>query len=575
MSDPFFDHLEQSRTAWVQQHGPNDIEVRGKAGWHFCFALLAIGPAAKKRIYSFGRMTGMYAKPSHVITRNEFTDHYYPSTEQFYGGNGQTQHPIKLTSSANEESFGGPLVAACDVDGQLWVYGNVPASTAQAHNQLGLGPDSPEFLGWSNDFRTAKNHRSGMTPVYGEQGELQNIRFVQVGVSGRRSILQTPDSACMSALDASGALWFSGTACPRHFAVEAQFPDDPGGVLTYFRKAEFYSYKDSTGLVELEEPLRFTFHAIGPTYIMAIATTGKLYIWGMRFLLGTVITDATPHEVSGFVDSVQITNEGSGYQGFFTQVTVSDPDLPSGVKAAFSVSVVGGKVVSIRIENPGYGYTSAPTITISDGRNGVGATAAATLFNRSWVYCSGTFGTRSGSGFLDGFSAITDDGELFSWGDSSPAIYESDNPDFDSSTSPMSAAYQSAGGYVQVHRTQGGGIALTASGAISTWGEQDATPDLTAQPSLTPLVSDDTYTKVAASLLGMAALTSDGRVFTCGSELTCGRGFSSTFRWSWGSVSGSAVWSGLWGGRNGFILNREEEFDADGNRINPIPPGLT
>lgn len=568
MSDPFFDHLEQSRTAWVRQHGPSDIEVRGKAGWHFCFALLPIGPASKNRIYSFGRMTGMYAKPSHVITQNEFTDHYYPSTEQFYGGNGQTQHPIKLESSANETMRGGPLIVACDVQGQLWVDGNSPANTAQAHNQLGLGPDAPEFLGWNNDFRTAKHVRSGMTPVYGEQGELQNIRFVQVGVSGRRSLLQTPDSACMSALDASGALWFSGTACPRYFAVEAQFPDDPGGVLTYFRKAEFYSYKDSTGLVELEEPLRFTFHAIGPTYIVAIATTGKLYIWGMQFLLGTVITDATPHEVSGFVDSVQITNEGSRYDGFYTQVTVSDPDLPSGVKAAFSVSVVGGKVVSIRIDNPGYGYTSAPTITISDGRNGVGATAAATLFNRSWTHCTGATN-------ILGFSAITDNGKLYSWGEYSPAVYESETPLLSSPSSPMSAAYQSAGGYVQVERAQAGGIALTSSGGIDTWGEPDITPTLTAQERLTPLVSDDTYTKVAASLLSIAALTSDGRVFTAGSDRTCGRGFSPTFRWSWGAVSGSAVWSGLWGGDAGFILNRDEEFDADGNRIDPIPPGLT
>jgi len=565
MSDPFFDHLEQSRTAWVSQYWADDIVVRRNAGWHFCFALLPIGPAAKNRIYSFGSVTRMLAKPSHVLSQNEFQYHYYPSTEQFYGGNGQTQHPVQFVSASNGETQSAAAVIACDANGMLWVYGGIPSYTREAYNQLGLGPDADEFLGFDNDFRTVKTARSTLTPVYGEQGDLLAVKFKAVGVAGDYGDLGTPASACLSALDSDGAIWFSGTACPRNFATTSQFPDDTDGVLTYFRKAEFHSYIDATGEVELEEPMRFSLHAVGAMQIMAISTNGKLYLWG-SFWLGKEITSATPHEVSGFVDTVAVTNQGSGYSQFSTTATASDPDYANGTKATFSVSVSSGKVVGITINNPGYGYASAPTVTISGV--GSGATASVTLFDRTWLHASCSRHGRS-------FSAIDSDGKMYSWGPRSPAVYEDAVPVIASPAAPMAAAYQSDGGYVQVERSQSGGIALTSGGTIDTWGSPEETPTLQNQERLTALVSTSTFIKVATASNAIAALANDGKVFTAGSEAQCGRGFSTSERFAWGAVSGSAVWSSLWGGFMGFILNRDESFDADGNRIDPIPPGLT
>lgn len=72
------------------------------------------------------------------------------------------------------------------------------------------------------------------------------------------------------------------------------------------------------------------------------------------------------------VQDVKILNSGSGYVQGSTTVTFSggSPSIPATANAV----VVAGKVVSINVTFPGYGYTSAPTVQI----NGVGTSATAT-----------------------------------------------------------------------------------------------------------------------------------------------------------------------------------------------------
>ncbi len=69
---------------------------------------------------------------------------------------------------------------------------------------------------------------------------------------------------------------------------------------------------------------------------------------------------------SGGVDNLTLTDPGSGYA---TQplVTVSLPDLPSGVQATATATMdANGVVTSITVADKGSGYTKAPTVTIAD-----------------------------------------------------------------------------------------------------------------------------------------------------------------------------------------------------------------
>lgn len=91
------------------------------------------------------------------------------------------------------------------------------------------------------------------------------------------------------------------------------------------------------------------------------------------------------------VSNIIINNPGSGYTQAPT-VTISPPPNTEGAVQATvgSVTVLNGEVVSIAIGNPGAGYTSAPTVTIIGG-GGAGASAfvqvePATIINAISVF---------------------------------------------------------------------------------------------------------------------------------------------------------------------------------------------
>lgn len=77
------------------------------------------------------------------------------------------------------------------------------------------------------------------------------------------------------------------------------------------------------------------------------------------------------------VDTISVTNGGSGYST--ATVTVSAPDAIGGsfTTATATASLLAGQVTSITITNPGTGYVTVPTVTITG--NGTGATATAAL----------------------------------------------------------------------------------------------------------------------------------------------------------------------------------------------------
>jgi phage tail sheath protein FI len=112
--------------------------------------------------------------------------------------------------------------------------------------------------------------------------------------------------------------------------------------------------------------------------------SGKTGVWSLlksRPMLGLVpkllvapgLTSGRPtNGVKGFV----IGTQGAGYVLATTSVSVAAPQA-GGRQAQAVPQVVGGKLTGIILTDPGYGYTSAPVVTITGA--GTGAAATATL----------------------------------------------------------------------------------------------------------------------------------------------------------------------------------------------------
>ena len=87
---------------------------------------------------------------------------------------------------------------------------------------------------------------------------------------------------------------------------------------------------------------------------------------------------ATGYAVIGArIASVRVDNPGSDYKPLTTTVTISASN--QGRHAHAVARIVNGEVVAIEITDPGDGYTQVPTITITDTDTGTGATATAIL----------------------------------------------------------------------------------------------------------------------------------------------------------------------------------------------------
>ena len=114
---------------------------------------------------------------------------------------------------------------------------------------------------------------------------------------------------------------------------------------------------------------------------------------------------------------VTILTGGTGYTDATASVTFSAP--PSGgTTATGTVQTTGGVVTNITITNPGSGYVTAPTVTITDSGSGVNATASSLL-----SYFP-TTGLVAGVAFLDAYVFVgTPAGRVYSCNVGDPTIW--------------------------------------------------------------------------------------------------------------------------------------------------------
>ncbi len=82
-------------------------------------------------------------------------------------------------------------------------------------------------------------------------------------------------------------------------------------------------------------------------------------------------------ELYYFVDTIEVTNGGSGYTAA-PRVTISSPEGANGITAQATATIENGSVVAINIVNSGTQYRKPPIITIDPPVSGTQATARAT-----------------------------------------------------------------------------------------------------------------------------------------------------------------------------------------------------
>ena len=103
---------------------------------------------------------------------------------------------------------------------------------------------------------------------------------------------------------------------------------------------------------------------------------------------GTVVTNNTAANQGGGVwlgatadgvTSVTIVDPGNGFYVTAPTITFGAPQTPGGVTATATATIAAGVVNSVTITNPGSGYSAAPTVTFSPPPVGTTATGTATL----------------------------------------------------------------------------------------------------------------------------------------------------------------------------------------------------
>jgi len=567
MSDELADYVQSSRTSWLRHFGGYDASG---SGWHFCFAGFDYSPACKLRLYTWGyAIHENYNLPRHVASAGDQYSYGRPSTEQFFGGNGQTQRPFN-----NIVSFAKQLHLFCTSDGRAYASGNAVEEIAE--NANGLGPVDAEkvstrdLTSFQGGPRNTPQRRNTVTQIIGNGGELIGKKFVFVASLGRYGF-------CL--LEEDGTAWF----CGRSGTLFADFGIETGPLnsVAWPTVVDFTEYESPSGTQTAGSPLKFSavsyFSRPTRSGFLALTTGGKLMQWRGLNLFST--DTKRLYEVTGFVKSVSILNGGSGYTRD-PVITFSAPQHADGIRAEAIPIVQGGVIVDVEIRQPGWGYTSPPTINIEPAGvppEGSGASITCSLFDGSWSYLAANPQTSA---------AIDSTGKAYLW--MAKTLRDRDSPaDFGNAFQPLAPRNQDPSGYTKIEYGSSG-LLLTADGNVDTF---DITPQVNVQPdgtlnrnyALTRIVTDIKAADIAAAgdgAFGCAVLSDSGDLYTYGNggfNAIAGRGLpapSSPFV-PFGKVQGAAKWTKIFGVKQGFVACRDESFDEYGNRINPIPPGLT
>ena len=549
---------------------------RPRTSWRFGFPQAY--PVSQLRFYGWGFLG--------VTTFGVSSAFFWrPRTEQFFHG-GAVRNPIRFVHLSSDMVLDGTFlrdevcVLGCDEEGRLWCYGAVVAPGRNEAVQQTISPGNSNALGlgrYTSDegLRTGAQSRSMRniaTLVLGDQGDLSEVKFIKTQVVSHKS--SSNYSIASSALSEDGDIWMAGEVSA--YASADRFPLDSNAQLPFFRRVPVTSYIDrNMETVTQEEPLKFANYWHKDT-ILALTDDGRLFMTGLRSVIGST----SWKEMAGFVDTVNVVSGGSGYVN--PSVTVDLPAAANGERTGVSVVVTDGVITSARITRPGFGYgDTAPQVTITDS-TGTGAVIECTVHSGEWIYASVCNDSTH-------CAAIDSAGRLFTWGQfainntlAAPNFWN----EFSRWNMPVLARNVTGRTFTRVEvgslirdgaRTIFG-VALTAEGEVCFWGNTIGTPTGVSryEPTLLESVTEigqQRFIDASAGYYSVMLLSEDGVAYGYGQN-TCGQlgRQNSNSRLDIAAVEqGDAKWKRVFHSISNTLAIRDEEVDARGNRINPLP----
>jgi hypothetical protein len=169
----------------------------------------------------------------------------------------------------------------------------------------------------------------------------------------------------------------------------------------FFTAANFLSYTNSMLISRADVAAARNAVAIqsGSVNSISITNAGSGYTSAPTVSIGLPNdsggTQATATAVlsGGGLTGVTVSAGGSGYSA--ATITISAPNVPGGTQATATATISGGAITGIVIGTAGTGYTSAPTVSISG--NGSGATVGSVSISASSI--ASVVITNAGSGY--------------------------------------------------------------------------------------------------------------------------------------------------------------------------------
>ncbi|HYM21480.1 MAG TPA: FlgD immunoglobulin-like domain containing protein [Candidatus Kapabacteria bacterium] len=141
--------------------------------------------------------------------------------------------------------------------------------------------------------------------------------------------------------------------------------------------AEFIGTRDTAYAVEYFR--NYVHGGNGGAVYMNMGQTGPGIFAYNRFMCEDKYLASNPAYLN-WVNGITLTNGGSGYTSAPSVIITNGANDNTGVGATAVAFVNGGAVTGIFITNPGIGYTQTPIVSIIGG-GGIGATATATITN--------------------------------------------------------------------------------------------------------------------------------------------------------------------------------------------------
>lgn len=182
----------------------------------------------------------------------------------------------------------------------------------------------------------------------------------------------------------------------------------------WFTAANFLAYSNNSVIVRSDttNQRNAVSKLTGSVNTVTVNSGGAGYSQG-----STSVVIAAPNTIASSIAFIPMTSGGAGYTQGSTTVVIPAPAGVGGIQATATAVVDGaGAIVQVIITNPGSGYLTVPTVTISganttpavvgtvqliDGSPGIQATATATVIQGALASISGGLG---GTGYVDGAS---------------------------------------------------------------------------------------------------------------------------------------------------------------------------